>query len=61
MFAKMGEYLLGGRVSVVNRAKPSNVFDIQAGSISNQRVICQKGWSTGVWDSRLVISLHRAA
>ena len=29
---KMGEYLLGGKISVVNRAKPSNFFNIQVGT-----------------------------
>ena len=51
---KMGEYLLGGRVSVVNRAKPSNFLTYRLDPAETRELFVKRD-GDGWWDSRLVI------
>ncbi|MBM4066240.1 MAG: sulfate adenylyltransferase, partial [Planctomycetes bacterium] len=42
--SKMGEYLLGGRVSVVNRAKPGNFLAYRLDPAETRELFVKKGW-----------------
>src|SRR3990170_3356413 len=42
--SKMGEYLLGGRVSVVNRAKPGNFLAYRLDPVETRELFVKKGW-----------------
>ena len=41
---KMGEYLLGGKISVVNRAKPSNFSTYRLDPAETRELFVKKGW-----------------
>ena len=40
----MGEYLLGGKVSVVNRAKPGNFLAYRLDPVETRELFVKKGW-----------------